>query len=32
MNYDEMSYKGTKKKAFGKKKDVFVPINEKSKT
>jgi len=29
MNYDEMSYKGTKKKAFGKKKDVFVPKKEK---
>ena len=32
MNYDETSYKGTKKKAFSKKKDVFIPKNKKSKT
>ena len=32
MFNDEMSDKSTKKKAFGKKKDIFVPINEKSKT
>jgi hypothetical protein len=32
MFYDKMTDKSTKKMAFGKKKDVFVPINEKSKT
>ena len=32
MYYDELSYKSTKKKAFGKKKDVFVAKNKKSKT
>ena len=31
MFYEEMSAKSTKKKAFGKKKDVFVPL-KKSKT
>ena len=31
MFYDKMTHKSTKKMAFGKKKDVFVPINEKSK-
>ena len=32
MFYDEMTYKSTKKMTFGKKKDIFVPKNEKSKT
>ena len=31
MFYDKMTHKSTKKMAFGKKKDVFVSINEKSK-